>query len=1030
MTQKLSTAEGGTDGSGGLGNVTVGNSGGANGDAFGTVAPGAGGLIEYTSEWAARGSRSYKFSPATGVLNYIVHPDGNSSTDFSVMIPFKLTGLPSSETIFAQVQGAAGGACSTLNLTTAGQLKLVNGNNVTVATLPTMTVGNEYVLSLYGYCSTTVGVCGAALYALGSTVPLQRLYATGQNNLTATAGRGVYGKFTATGSMAPFYMDDIQQNLQRGAEQMPILSAAQVQIDATWIADGAFDAPATATSTTPAIAGTPQENDVVYAHVISKAATAVATPTDWTLVGTSPFATGTTAGTGTGPGRIWVFRRVVPAGGITAPTFAVTGGNSTISWTSLWRPQSGYTNINWMPEGVTHYDRGTSSATTFGGTGIQDIDIRTKDAVVAVVAASDDQAGVSGTPSIAATGATIGAATTTYGVSATGNDVGGGQTRAIATAGQSTAAPVVTFTGTTAETGGGLVYRIRAYGEPATTSQSATDAFTAIEEPTTVQPVLTGTDAGTVTDDGTIVGIGNVTDDSTVTEGTGTVTTGPSATDTATQSEGTSAFGTVVYTSSDSAVQSDSSSLFDPSTTYPSLRASFSQKFGSTIRQGTVVIPGTVQPGDVGLILATVGGATGAADVPAGWTAALPDTLTIGGGGRWSIFTRKYQAGDANPIVDYPSSPTSGNNITLLAVWYKDCAGIDVVGANTNNPVAGTTNTCAALTTLTPYSRVLALAWQKGTGAGFPSTVGVSPDATIEASIVGAANFENGIVVSGFNVQNPSTTGAQTVTWDNTTVNGAGIQMALSPNVSTTPIVGSETHTTSESSSALPIQTATDTATQSDSSSVSTSDTKSAVDTFTSTDYALSREVIDTLPEGTLTESTAITATMTATDSQTQSDSGTLQTSDTKSAVDSWTVTDTGALSGSANPTASDSATQTEGASTATVAGTGVDSATTTESVVVSLVSAVNDTLTHGESVVVLRVSTSTDTSTLNESVVIAVVRSSVDSATHSETSHVDILTNATRFYVWNGTTAEALVLDGVWNGTTVEPVSYEGPTP
>jgi hypothetical protein len=459
VTLKLNTAEGGTHGTG----VTTGNSGGGSGDAFSTVSAGAGGVLEFSNVQVMRGSLAYAYSPASATQCYVVWNDGSTGSVWGLRFYLRLTGNPSAETVLVAVQSTGGAAVAQINLMTTGALKSVSGGNTTLGTTSVLSLNTWYRVTLSGIQSATAGVSNLALYLGDDGQPVQRIYNANVNNGATAAGRGIYGRFTASGTLATFYVDDMAQNLQSGQEPMPTLENL-TSLSISHVANGTTDAPATATATTPGLPAGTTTGDVVYAHVVSKGATAITTSTTgWALVATVPFATGTTAGNGTGPGLTSVWR-AVQDGSLSAPAFTVTGGNSTVSWTSAYRA-SGYAGgLTWMPENPTFYDRLTTAATAFGGTVAMDPGLASADIVAGVIAASDDAWTVSGTPTITATSATIGTLTSTVHTSSTGFDVGAAYLRGAVTAGASTAAPAVALTSSTSETGGGLLYRVRAYG--------------------------------------------------------------------------------------------------------------------------------------------------------------------------------------------------------------------------------------------------------------------------------------------------------------------------------------------------------------------------------------------------------------------------------------------------------------------------------------------------------------------------------------------------------------------------------------
>lgn len=251
-------------------------------------------------------------------------------------------------------------------------------------------------------------------------------------------------------------------------------------IDITHVGASAWVAPASSAAVAPTYPSSLAENDVVYATLVIKPDTAtVTTPTDWTLV-TSQAVGGGTQGAGTGAVAFHLFKRTVPAGGLTgSQSFTITGGSSPVAHMRAFRADAGPTSIAWDAETTTFYSRTTASA-TFGGTGAADIALSAKDYLVFVSASSDDQSSIHTISALAATGATLASSTQSPGgtiVNAQGNDISAAAAYALVTAGTSTAAPSSTVSGGSSETGGGFFFRVSAQGVT-TPSASGTGTIT------------------------------------------------------------------------------------------------------------------------------------------------------------------------------------------------------------------------------------------------------------------------------------------------------------------------------------------------------------------------------------------------------------------------------------------------------------------------------------------------------------------------------------------------------------------------
>lgn len=233
MTLKTNSAEGQANGT----TVTQGsggNTGGAAGDYLVQVSPGTGGSIVFSTVQKAHGSNSYLFTPASGVLCFVIFDDPAGSTAWAVRFYLYLTGYPAAEGLLLDVEGAAGGAITSLHLLASG---LVRAHNSAGAVIPGTTSTSSIPLNQWvrieaqGTVSATAAVAWQYFNTMDSGSPTESLTGTGTivtNSVMAAAGRVIYGRFTASGATPAFYIDDIQQNLQSatalGAYVAPSLS--------------------------------------------------------------------------------------------------------------------------------------------------------------------------------------------------------------------------------------------------------------------------------------------------------------------------------------------------------------------------------------------------------------------------------------------------------------------------------------------------------------------------------------------------------------------------------------------------------------------------------------------------------------------------------------------------------------------------------------------------------------------------------------------------------------------------------------
>lgn len=216
MALKTNTAEGGTNGTG----ATTGNTGGASGDSFATVSPGAGGTIAFSTAQAAHGSLSYAFSPASGVTCYVLFDEASpSGTSFSARRYIYLTGYPSAETSFFHIYTAANANIAYMNIKTDGTVRISNSAGTTLGSGTNAIPLNTWTrIALFGTVNATTGTVNYRHYPGDSATAGEILSYTNVNTGSTAPGRTVTGRFTASGTMATFYVDDFAQDLQSSTE--------------------------------------------------------------------------------------------------------------------------------------------------------------------------------------------------------------------------------------------------------------------------------------------------------------------------------------------------------------------------------------------------------------------------------------------------------------------------------------------------------------------------------------------------------------------------------------------------------------------------------------------------------------------------------------------------------------------------------------------------------------------------------------------------------------------------------------------
>lgn len=214
------------------------------------------------------------------------------------------------------------------------------------------------------------------------------------------------------------------------------------------------------TAPAPTMPATPQAGDVHVLFIGSKPfSTTINTPTGWTLITNTNGTNGSVAGgIDVGSVNCASFYRVWQSGDAD-PTISITTGNTALAVIHRFRPTAGST-ID-TPVG----DKGSDSTsdTTFSTTMGSDIGITANDALVGYSYIAGDNATFS-TATLTATGVTVGTVTespATEGVTALGADCAASAMTALPSAGPSSAAAVMGWTLSVAQTGQSNLIRIR-----------------------------------------------------------------------------------------------------------------------------------------------------------------------------------------------------------------------------------------------------------------------------------------------------------------------------------------------------------------------------------------------------------------------------------------------------------------------------------------------------------------------------------------------------------------------------------------
>jgi hypothetical protein len=248
----------------------------------------------------------------------------------------------------------------------------------------------------------------------------------------------------------------------------------------TWVTVGATTPiePAYPAATTDGLAA----NDIVYLLVSAKRAAAgvpvTITPTgSWTQVGTTlTGGGGTDAGSSTGPTEFGVWKRSIPGGfGGGDTDVALAGNNVAQAVMVVFRPDSGSA-VTWTEE-VESFSTGStpSSSLSFTASAAPAMGIADDDHIVVALISPDDGSTpqMTAAPTVAASGATIGAVTTLSDVvTSTNNDLSSYVGDCEVTAGSSSSAPTLTGTAGSSETRQAIWLIVRASGGTATNASA------------------------------------------------------------------------------------------------------------------------------------------------------------------------------------------------------------------------------------------------------------------------------------------------------------------------------------------------------------------------------------------------------------------------------------------------------------------------------------------------------------------------------------------------------------------------------
>jgi hypothetical protein len=210
MSLLVNTAEGGTDATG----VTVGNSGGASGDAFGQVNT-SGGTIQYTSTAIHGGLSIVLTQPTLASVCNIDFDDAAASASFAFSAYFTTPVLPSvTDQLFPLTMRSLSGALGNVQMSTTGQIKVNIGTVTSAYSTPVISTGTVYRIEGQGTgWGTAATACDIQIYVGHNTgTPFISVSASG-GTTALPVQRLRWGKGSGTSTISGFTLDSIQQNI-------------------------------------------------------------------------------------------------------------------------------------------------------------------------------------------------------------------------------------------------------------------------------------------------------------------------------------------------------------------------------------------------------------------------------------------------------------------------------------------------------------------------------------------------------------------------------------------------------------------------------------------------------------------------------------------------------------------------------------------------------------------------------------------------------------------------------------------------
>jgi len=223
--------------------VTTSNSGGGSGDQFSQVAKAGTNPVLFSTDYAAKGTRSYKIAGNNGDFAAMIY-NANSGGDQNGAIQFYLylTANPTVVNAIASFHSSGGGSALTLSVRTNGKLTVSDFINpdFAISTNP-LPLGTWIKIDATCTPGTTPtnGRARVSVYEAGNTTAIWSIDADGTINLGSVAvGSYRFGKLNDTATSPTYYIDQVAASTGDASfipddtgNTLPVASAGSPKVD-------------------------------------------------------------------------------------------------------------------------------------------------------------------------------------------------------------------------------------------------------------------------------------------------------------------------------------------------------------------------------------------------------------------------------------------------------------------------------------------------------------------------------------------------------------------------------------------------------------------------------------------------------------------------------------------------------------------------------------------------------------------------------------------------------------------------------